>query len=269
MPGLNRRRTPQDWTPTGFVDTTSSGTMVCGRSRPMASATNASTAHSYAPKQLAICPAWCVFDVEWPGRSSRTYSLSFNLLLVRAVFAVRGVPASPGAGGGVLGLCCFLWVFRARDGRVSRHGPECRGRGGCCGIAADPARCQRPGGIGLFLPGRRRSAARVWAIGLFRYMLVREAADPALTSRQRGAMVREIAAREHEDPAGQRVRLTRWTLDRWIREWRRGGFDALVPAPRQSQPRTPPEVMELAAEVRRPLRILELVLLCSLRRRRH
>ena len=70
---------------------------------------------------------------------------------------------------------------------------------------------------------------RARAIGLFRYMLIREAADPALTSRQRGAMVREIAAREHADPSGQQVRVTRWTLDRWITAWRQGGFDALVP----------------------------------------
>jgi putative transposase len=92
---------------------------------------------------------------------------------------------------------------------------------------------------------------RARAIGLFRYMLIREAADPALTSRQRGAMVREIAAREHEDPSGRPVRLTRWTLDRWIKEWRQDGFDALVPSPRQSQPRTPPEVMELAAALKK------------------
>ncbi|MBO0819031.1 MAG: DDE-type integrase/transposase/recombinase [Actinobacteria bacterium] len=92
---------------------------------------------------------------------------------------------------------------------------------------------------------------RARAIGLFRYMLIREAADAALTSRQRGAMVREIAAREHPGPSGEPVRVTRWTLDKWIREWRRGGFDALVPAPRQSQPRTPPEVMELAAALKK------------------
>jgi len=92
---------------------------------------------------------------------------------------------------------------------------------------------------------------RARAIGLFRYMLIREAADPALTSRQRGAMVREIAAREHAGPSGQPVRVTRWTLDKWIRLWRDGGFDALVPAPRQSQPRTPPEVMELAAALKK------------------
>jgi transposase len=92
---------------------------------------------------------------------------------------------------------------------------------------------------------------RARAIGLFRYMLIREAADPALSSRQRGAMVRELAAREHAGPWGQPVRVTRWTLDVWIRRWREGGFDALVPHPRQSWPRTPPEVMELAAALKK------------------
>ena len=92
---------------------------------------------------------------------------------------------------------------------------------------------------------------RARAIGLFRYMLIREAADPALTSRQRGALVRQIAACEHADPSGRPVRLTRWTLDRWIAAWRQGGFDALVPSPRQSSPRTPPEVIELAAALKK------------------
>jgi putative transposase len=92
---------------------------------------------------------------------------------------------------------------------------------------------------------------RARATGLFRYMLIRDAADPALSSRQRGKMVREIAAREHADPAGRPVRVTRWTLDVWIRRWRQGGFDALVPSPRQSQPRTPPEVMELAVALKK------------------
>ena len=45
---------------------------------------------------------------------------------------------------------------------------------------------------------------RARAIGLFRYMLIREAADPALTSRQRGAMVRDLAAREHAGRRGSR-----------------------------------------------------------------
>jgi putative transposase len=92
---------------------------------------------------------------------------------------------------------------------------------------------------------------RARAIGLFRYMLIREAADPVLTGRQRGAMVRAIAAVPHADPEGRTVRITRWTLDRWILDWRKGGFDALVPSPRQSQPRTPPEVFELATALKK------------------
>ena len=92
---------------------------------------------------------------------------------------------------------------------------------------------------------------RARRIGLFRYMLIREAADPSLTRRQRGALVRKLAQQEHIDADGRPVRITRWTLDRWILEWRQGGFDALVPSPRQSQPRTPPEVVEVAMALKK------------------
>jgi putative transposase len=92
---------------------------------------------------------------------------------------------------------------------------------------------------------------RARAIGLFRYMLIREAADPTLTGRQRGALVRRLAADAHTDPDGRTVRFTRWTLDRWVQLWREGGFDALVPAARQSQPRTPAEVFELATALKK------------------
>jgi putative transposase len=92
---------------------------------------------------------------------------------------------------------------------------------------------------------------RARQIGLFRYMLIREAADPTLTGRQRGKLVRALAAVAHTDPTGRTVRISRWTLDRWISEWRRAGFDALVPSPRQSQPRTPAEVLELAAALKK------------------
>jgi putative transposase len=91
---------------------------------------------------------------------------------------------------------------------------------------------------------------RAREIGLFRYMLIREAADPALSGRQRGRLVRALAAQPHTDPFGRVVKPSRWTLDRWIAEWRRGGFDALVPSPRQSQPRTPAEVLELASALK-------------------
>jgi len=88
---------------------------------------------------------------------------------------------------------------------------------------------------------------RARRVGLFRYMLIREAAGPGLSGRQRGA----LAAAEHVGPDGRPVRLTRWTLDRWIAEWRAGGFDALVPSPRQSAPRTSAEVLALAEALKR------------------
>ena len=63
-------------------------------------------------------------------------------------------------------------------------------------------------------------AERARAIGLFRYQLIREAADPVHSTKERGKMVRELASREHTDPFGRRVRISRQTIDRWIRDWR-------------------------------------------------
>ena len=95
----------------------------------------------------------------------------------------------------------------------------------------------------------RRERAR--AVGMFRYQLIRDAADPGLSSMQRGRMVRAIAGREHIDPAGRSVRYSRDHLDRWIRMWRRGGFDALVPAGRQPYARTDLAVLEVAMALKR------------------
>src|SRR3954451_19059480 len=58
-------------------------------------------------------------------------------------------------------------------------------------------------------------AERARAIGLFRYGLIREAADPGLSTRARGRLVRAVAAAEHTDPTGRQVRVSRDTLDRW------------------------------------------------------
>ena len=80
-------------------------------------------------------------------------------------------------------------------------------------------------------------AERARAIGLFRYSVIREAADRQLSTKQRGRLVRDLAAREHAGPFGQPFRVSRATIDRWIRDWRRGGFDALVPDPRRVGPR--------------------------------
>jgi putative transposase len=97
----------------------------------------------------------------------------------------------------------------------------------------------------------RRRAERAHQVALFRYQLIREAADAALSPRQRGAMVRAIAARVHTDPFGKPVKITRGTVDRWLKLWREGGFDALLPPTRQVTPRTPEEVLDLAAALKR------------------
>jgi hypothetical protein len=46
-------------------------------------------------------------------------------------------------------------------------------------------------------------AERARAIGLFRYQLIREAADPVHSTKERGKLVRELAGSEHTDPFGR------------------------------------------------------------------
>ncbi len=88
-------------------------------------------------------------------------------------------------------------------------------------------------------------------IGLFRYALIRDAADPALSKAERGRLVRALADREHVAPDGRLHRVARGTLDEWIRAYRHGGFQALVPRPRVVAPRTPAGMLELAFALKR------------------
>src|SRR5512146_3177719 len=97
----------------------------------------------------------------------------------------------------------------------------------------------------------RKRAARAEQVALFRYQLIREAADPALSTRQRGRVVREIVSGAHEGPFGEPVTVSRSTVDRWIRAWREGGFSALVPPARQVMLRTDAEVLQMAAGLKR------------------
>lgn len=93
--------------------------------------------------------------------------------------------------------------------------------------------------------------ARAQTLALWRYTLIEKAMDPALSTRQRGRVVREIAAAEHTGPSGEPVRLSRKTIDRWIRARRSGGFDALVPAPRRCAPRTDAAALGLAVALKK------------------
>jgi len=88
-------------------------------------------------------------------------------------------------------------------------------------------------------------------IGLFRYGLVRDAADPSLSAKQRGELIREISQAAHRLPDGQWIQVSRSTLDRWVRDWRRGGFDALVPSPRQVTSRLPESSLAMAVALKK------------------
>jgi len=92
---------------------------------------------------------------------------------------------------------------------------------------------------------------RAQEIGLFRWQVISEATDFSLSARERGALVRALAAREHLGPDGRWVRVSRNTVDRWIRAYREGGFEALVPAPRRVANQTPERLLELAVALRR------------------
>jgi putative transposase len=63
--------------------------------------------------------------------------------------------------------------------------------------------------------------------------------------------VRQLAAAIHSGPGGQQVRVSYQSINRWKRAYLDGGFEAPVPAPRQATPRTPAEVLELAAALKR------------------
>jgi putative transposase len=87
-------------------------------------------------------------------------------------------------------------------------------------------------------------------VALFRYSLIREAADKAVSHADRGLLVRELAAREHQGPDGRAVRVGRSSLDRWIKAWQIGGFDALFPQARTAVPFTAGAVLDLAVKLK-------------------
>jgi putative transposase len=92
---------------------------------------------------------------------------------------------------------------------------------------------------------------RTEKIALFRYQVIRGAADDSVTTRQRGPMVRALAATLHPGPFGGTVMVSKDTIDRWIRAWRRGGFDALKPRGRAQGAVTPAQILSLAATLKR------------------
>ncbi len=89
-------------------------------------------------------------------------------------------------------------------------------------------------------------------IALHRWAVIAEAANAKLTARERGALVRQIAARPHAHPDGSPRTYSRVTIDRWLRAWRARGLDALKPAERSDTGtvRAHPELFAEAAALR-------------------
>ncbi len=89
-------------------------------------------------------------------------------------------------------------------------------------------------------------------VALHRWAVIAEAANGRLTAAERGALVRQIAARTHTHPDGSARRYSRGTIDRWLRAWQAGGLDALKPSPRADTGtvRAHPELFAEAAALR-------------------
>ncbi|MDP8927540.1 MAG: DDE-type integrase/transposase/recombinase, partial [Actinomycetota bacterium] len=68
---------------------------------------------------------------------------------------------------------------------------------------------------------------------------------------QRGRLVRDLAVGEHPGPKSRPVRVSRSTIYRWMKDYRDRGFDALVPAPRQVQPLSDVQLLDLAVRLKR------------------
>lgn len=88
-------------------------------------------------------------------------------------------------------------------------------------------------------------------VALFRYGLVADLADVG----QRGLYrkLREKAARDYDIPGSTRRRVAPETLRGWLRDYRRGGFDALLPKPRSDNGMTraiPQTVADLLLETK-------------------
>jgi transposase InsO family protein len=76
------------------------------------------------------------------------------------------------------------------------------------------------------------------AIALFRYGLIADLIHLPAGSRGLYARLREKAAADYSIPGSKRIRVAPETLRHWLKDWRRGGFDALLPKGRTDQGRS-------------------------------
>ena len=91
------------------------------------------------------------------------------------------------------------------------------------------------------------------AIALFRYGTIADLVQLPLHQRGLYALLEEKAAREYDIPGSLRRHVAAETMRGWLRDYRRGGFDALVPKVRNDlgAARVLPErVVDLLCEIK-------------------
>ena len=74
-------------------------------------------------------------------------------------------------------------------------------------------------------------------VALFRYGLIADLVHMQPGERGSYARIKEKAARSYAIPGSRRSRVAAETIRGWLRDWRRGGFEALRPKPRADQGR--------------------------------
>jgi len=81
-------------------------------------------------------------------------------------------------------------------------------------------------------------AADRQTIALFRYGLIADLLQMPAGSRGLYARLRQKAAADYVIPGSSRTRVAAETLRHWIKDYRRGGFDALYPKGRADRGRS-------------------------------
>src|SRR5262249_17020295 len=161
---------------------------------------------------------------------------------------VRG--AAVGAGvGGHLGPAAVA----GGGGGVDQHQPPLvsAGRGGHSSVRTIQHPAAKEEKVTQADEEARRRAERARQVALFRDQLIQEVIDSQLSARQRGRRGGERDAADTDAAGGGRARVSEQTIRRWVRWWRAGGFEALVPSPARVSPRTPAEVLALAVALKR------------------
>lgn len=110
--------------------------------------------------------------------------------------------------------------------------------------------------------GRNDDGRRQDAVALFRYGLIADLLD--IGRRGLYKKLREKAAHDYEIPGSTRRHVAPETLRGWLRNYRRGGFDALIPKPRRDNGMTraiPGNVADILVETKDKNRALSVPLL--------